>query len=84
MLSKLSVNTPDDEVPSKIKNGFTFEIKTSSKNVYLNDNDDVVQNAIQNGQNMINNAKNNIGGNAGNVPLNNGNRQSLTPPPPVI
>lgn len=84
MLSKLSVNTPDDEVPSKIKNGFTFEIKTSSKTIYLNDNDDVVQNAIQNGQNMINNAKNNIGGNSGNVPLNNGNRQSLTPPPPVI
>lgn len=75
MVSKLSVNTIDDPVPAKIKNGFTFEIKTSSKDVYINESDDVIQNAVQNGQNMVNNARNNIG---------RGKRQSLTPPPPVI
>ena len=35
MLSKLSVNSTSDLVPSKIPNGFTFEIKTSSSNISL-------------------------------------------------
>ncbi len=37
MLDKISINSEDDPVPSIIKNGFTFEIKTSKTDINLNE-----------------------------------------------
>ncbi len=40
-LSKLSVNTKYDEIPSKIPNGFTFEIKTTTHDIDLTSDTDI-------------------------------------------
>ncbi|MCD7878726.1 MAG: hypothetical protein LUG16_02190, partial [Candidatus Gastranaerophilales bacterium] len=37
-VTKLSVNSSSDFAPTKIPNGFTFEIKTSKTEVDLNEN----------------------------------------------
>ncbi len=42
-LSKLSVNTSSDIVPGRIPDGFTFEIKTKSHDITLNENEFEVQ-----------------------------------------
>ena len=43
MLSKLSVNSNADPIPSKIPNGFTFEIKTSGSNISLDFEEEDIQ-----------------------------------------
>lgn len=74
-LMKISLNTPEDPVPAKIKNGFTFEIKTKDHDVYLYDDYESVemeqQTSVQNNRQQ-NNRK------------NSGNKRSMTPPPPII
>ena len=49
-LQKLSLNSDDDLVPAKIKNGFTFEIKTQDPDVNLNEDDLFIQQNSQNQQ----------------------------------
>lgn len=83
MVSKLSINSSDNIIPSKIENGFTFEIKTSSIDVSLNEQEDLIKANIENTISNIN-----------NMPLRETRRQQkriknsssnqLTPPPPVI
>lgn len=81
MLSKLSVNTKDDLIPAKIKNGFTFEIKTSSTSVFFAE--DEAQQNLLNAQRIINQSNQN--NKTKNTKNNTGSsRKSLTPPPPVI
>ena len=73
-LMKISLNTPDDPVPGKIPDGFTFEIKTKDNEVYLYDDFDPTN--IEQNPYQANNQQNNRG--------NRGNKRSLTPPPPII
>ena len=75
-LMKISLNTPEDPVPAKIKDGFTFEIKTKDHDVYLYDDYEPVEMEQQapapNNNRQQNNKK------------NSGNQRSMTPPPPII
>ena len=72
---KISLNTPEDPVPAKIKNGFTFEIKTKDHDVYLYDDYEPVEMEQQTS------AQNN---HQQNNKKNSGNKRSMTPPPPII
>ena len=58
MLAKLSINTVNDPIPAKLKNGFTFEIKTSKTEVDLNSDEQFIQSSIQNTSTNINNSTN--------------------------
>ena len=73
---KISLNTPEDPVPAKIQDGFTFEIKTKDHDVYLYDDYEPVEMEQQvpapNNNRQQNNKK------------NSGNKRSMTPPPPII
>ncbi|MBQ4078662.1 PilN domain-containing protein [bacterium] len=75
-LMKISLNTPEDPVPAKIQDGFTFEIKTKDHDVYLYDDYEPVEMEQQvpapNNNRQQNNKK------------NSGNKRSMTPPPPII
>lgn len=82
MLSKLSVNTKDDPIPGKIKNGFTFEIKTSSTNVSFTE--DEAQANLINAQRYLNQTNQNANRGSNQNQKHSGSRRSLTPPPPVI
>lgn len=83
MVSKLSINSSENMLPSKIENGFTFEIKTSSIDVSLNEQEDLIKDNIESAISNIN-----------NMPLRERRGQinkvkkapssNLTPPPPVI
>ncbi len=81
MLSKLSMNTKEDPIPSKIPNGFTFEIKTSNTEVNLSENENIQQTSAQNDLNKSSGF--NMPAAFGN--RNNTNTRMTTPPPaPVI
>lgn len=71
MLYKLSINSEDDNVPAKIKNGFTFEIKTSKSEINLDEDEQFIQSNIRNTSSKINGPS--------------GGGYGLTPPPsPLI
>ncbi len=74
MLSKLSINTENDAVQGLIKNGFTFEIKTSKVDVNLNEDEQMLNTNIQNTSSTINSQNSMTGGNNTLVP----------PPSPII
>ncbi len=81
-LVKLSVNTENDPIPGKIPEGFTFEIKTKDQDVYMGD-DNYEQQMIQSPPQEV------VSQNQRNPRENrraraNSNRESMTPPPPVI
>lgn len=85
-LIKLSVNTEHDPVPGKIKDGFTFEIKTTDHDVYmLDDNFEVGSPAVPDPQEVApapapqRNARESRA-----ARRNNRSNNSMTPPPPVI
>ncbi len=80
MLSKLSINSKDDIIPAKIENGFTFEIKTSSVDVSLNEQEDLIRSNIENTMANINNMQ----PSSQQRRNNQRNRAPMTPPPPVI
>lgn len=73
-LMKISLNTPEDPIPAKIKNGFTFEIKTKDHEVYMYDDYEPtdLEQQNQNNNRQLNNKK------------NSGNRKPMTAPPPII
>ncbi len=76
-LSKLSINSEYDAIPSKIPNGFTFEIKTLSHNISID-------NSTEN-KDINSNRRPEIRRN--NVPISDvksNNTGNLTPPPPII
>ncbi len=82
-LIKISVNTENDPIPGKIPEGFTFEIKTKDHDVYLGDENYEQQEVlppreeqtIDNQQNPRSNRR---------ARANNPDRETMTPPPPVI
>ena len=71
---KISLNTPEDPIPAKIKNGFTFEIKTKDHEVYMYDDYEPtdLEQQNQNNNRQLNNKK------------NSGSRKPMTAPPPII
>ena len=73
-LMKISLNTPEDPIPAKIKNGFTFEIKTKDHEVYMYDDYEPtdLEQQNQNNNRQLNNKK------------NSGSRKPMTAPPPII
>ena len=73
-LMKISLNTPEDPIPAKIKNGFTFEIKTKDYEVYMYDDYEPtdLEQQNQNNNRQLNNKK------------NSGSRKPMTAPPPII
>ena len=81
-LIKLSVNTEHDAVPGKIKDGFTFEIKTTDHEVYMLDDNFEVGTPMQMQQNVAPASPTNSR-NSRSARKNNRNN-SMTPPPPVI
>ena len=58
-LMKISLNTPEDPIPAKIKNGFTFEIKTKDHEVYMYDDYEPtdLEQQNQNNNRQLNNKK---------------------------
>lgn len=86
VLYKLSVNTKDDIIPGKIPNGFTFEIKTSNTDIFLNEDEYAALNA-QNGAGLppnISNTQIKTTQPRSNNIRRSGSRSSVAPPPPVI
>lgn len=84
MVSKLSINSAADIMPSRIPNGFTFEIKTQSTDIQLNEQEDLIKSNIENTMSTFNNMQpmDNGGGFNGGIELPP--QQQMTPPPPVI
>ncbi len=84
-LSKISINSANDLLPSKMAEGFTFEIKTKSVDVALNEEEDLIRANIENTITGINTPVYNSGYPSGGV---NGQGieapKSVTPPPPII
>ena len=75
MVSKVSINSDDSVITgSSSRKGLSFEIKTASKDVSFNGQENVLQQAINNN----NNSNNNI------FPRRRQTGGALTPPPPVI
>lgn len=73
MVSKVSINSEDSIIPTAASNGgITFEIKTASKEISLNEQEDLIQQTLNNIQ------KNNTGSRRRST------GSALTPPPPVI
>lgn len=81
MVSKLSINSINDIIPSRMVNGYTFEIKTQSTDVSLNEQEDLIRANIENTMSTINQVQPTQGGFNGNIELPPG---QMTPPPPVI
>lgn len=81
MVSKLSINSMNDIIPSRMVNGYTFEIKTQSTDVSLNEQEDLIRANIENTMSNINQVQPTQGGFNGNIELPPG---QMTPPPPVI
>ena len=80
-LTKISINTESDAVPAKIKDGFTFEIKTENTDIYLHDEEismQSVQEQIQNispAQSSSRSVRKRSSGSS---------RGTMAPPPPII
>ncbi len=81
-LIKLSVNTEHDAVPGKIKDGFTFEIKTTDHEVYMLDDNFEVGSQVPLPQEIAPAPQKNARDSRGARKNNRNN--SMTPPPPVI
>lgn len=79
-LTKISINTENDAVPAKIKDGFTFEIKTENTDVYLYDE----ENSLQVVQQQIQNATPFKGSQAKKRNSGGSSRGTMAPPPPII
>ena len=70
MVSKVSINSDDSIISgNSTGKGLTFEIKTASKEVSFDSNDNILQQALND---------NNI------IPKRRQSGGALTPPPPVI
>ncbi len=80
-LSKLSINTEYDTTINRIPNGYTFEIKTASHDIYMEDDAGDVQNTSATSANVVP-ATSNVQPAVAPIPTNSGS--SMTPPPPVI
>lgn len=78
MVSRLSINSQDGMAPGKIPDGFTFEIKTSSIDVSLTEQEDLIKANIESAMSNINS------GQARSVSRPQPRSNALTPPPPVI
>ena len=79
-LTKISINTESDPIPAKIKDGFTFEIKTENTDIYLNEGSPLSMESIQT---QINNAQGAQPARARRGARGN-SRGTMAPPPPII
>ncbi len=83
-LSKLSLNSSNDLLPSIMSEGFTFEIKTQSVDVSLNEEENLIQSNIENTINTIRNIGYSSGYGSGVNGQNIEAPKTLAPPPPII
>lgn len=84
MVSKLSINSPADIMPSRIPNGFSFEIKTQSTDIQINEQEDLIKSNIENTMSTFNNMQPMDNGNGFNGGIELPPQQQMAPPPPVI
>ena len=82
-LTKISINTESDPVPAKIKDGFTFWIKTENTDIYLNEGNPL---SMENIQSQISGAQGAQPGRAtrGAKRARGSSRGTMAPPPPII
>ena len=82
-LTKISINTESDPVPAKIKDGFTFEIKTENTDIYLNEGSPL---SMSNIQSQMSNAQSAQPARAtrGAKRPRGSSRGTMAPPPPII
>ena len=79
-LTKISINTENDAVPAKIKDGFTFEIKTENTDIYLHDEEISMQSV----QEQIKNVAPAQGSSRSARKGKSSSRGTMAPPPPII
>ena len=81
-LTKISINTESDPIPAKIKDGFTFEIKTENTDIYLNEGSPLSMEGIQSQMSGIQNAQPRRA--TRGAKRQRGGSGTMAPPPPII